>query len=279
MSNEVITSKGQLDWLTVTSVSGSMTDELKELKNAIVEDHLPSDAIGDGWKGLGYSGYNYGPLKFGRRKGDEAILIISGPLADAVGETYSIPHDRVTRVDFQVTIRLDPRNPHYASAIRNRLLNLPESANSGKILTYISSNTGDTLNFGKRSKKKFLRLYDKSKDIEGAERGEIWRYEVELKKDLAQSAMAMFNASNSRHEFIAEQVFAAFDRVGAKPPYKIDGKAVAIEVAQKVTTVDGKLGWISRCVAPVVSQLMLLGYEEEVLSSLSLKGIRYRKEK
>lgn len=277
MSNEVSTIDTGLDWLTVTTTEGDMTQGLVELAQELEWNHLPKDAIAKDWSGLGYRGRSYEGLRFGRRASDEAILILSGSLAREVGFTYTVDHTRVTRADFQVTVALDEPDPDIARKTYTRYRNLTESEKSDRMYTYISSNTGDTLNVGKRSRSKYLRFYDKSTWFTGSDLGSIWRYEAEFKQGVAKRAMEMFNESKDRHTFIAEQVFGAFQKAGIEPMYKIGNKPASLEVANKVTTVDSKIGWLSRCVAPVVTQLIHLGYEEEVLRSLKLKGV-YRAE-
>ena len=273
MTNETKVHSAGLDWLTITTVSGEATDVLVETAREIVHTEMPADAIPDDWKAMGYTGQSYGPLKLGRRGIDEAILILSGHLADVVGETYTVPHDRVTRADFQVTVVLDEPNPFLAYNTKKAIENLTTARTDGKLWTYISSATGDTLSIGKRGRNRYIRFYDKSKDYTPSERGTYWRYEVELRRDTAKQAMRMMYEASDRHEFIAGQVFSSFQRRGIEPRFSIKETPSAIEVGQVVTTADAKISWLSRCVAPVVTQLIDLGYEEQVIRSLKLRGI------
>ena len=262
-----------IDWLTVTTTQGDQTQSLLELARELEETQLPENAIAEDWRGLGYRGRSYEGLRVGQRAGGEAILILSGDLAKRVGETYTVDSSRVTRADFQVTVVLPEPDPLIAQRTYLEYKKLTDSEKSGRMYTYISSSTGDTLNVGKRSRNKYLRFYDKSSWFNGAPLGTYWRYEVELKKAVAKEAMRMFNEAENRHVFIGEQVWGAFEKKGIEPRFSVDNRPTSIQVGQNVTTADSKIAWLSRCVAPVVTQLIHLGYEEEVLRSLKLRGV------
>ena len=262
-----------LDWLTVTEVEGSASETLIDTVRDIVYKHMPDDVIPKDWSAMGYKGQNYGQLKYGRRKADEAILILSGSLAEQVGVTYHIPSKRVTRADFQVTVAPSVPDPEVARRLHTEHLSLTTPRNEGKLWTYISSTTGDTFSLGKRGSNRYLRLYDKSKDMQPCDRGTYWRYEVEFKGQTAKTAMDLLNQATDRYTFIGSQVFQAFERRGVIPSYNIDTTIDMIEVSQAVTTADTKLRWLSRCVAPVVTQLINMGYEKQVIASLKLRGV------
>jgi len=262
-----------LDWLTVTTVEGSHTDSLIATSRDIVSRMLPENVIPKDWRAMGYVGQNYGQLKFGRRKADESILILSGSLAEEVGVTYHVPPERVTRADFQVTVAPEVPDPNVAHRLHTKHQSLTTATTGSILWTYISSATGDTFSMGKRGRNKYLRLYDKSKDYSPDSPGSYWRYELELKGATAKKGMELLYAADDRYDFIAAQVFNAFEQRGVRPAFSVDTDIVAMEVAQKVTTADTKIAWLSRCVAPVVTQLVNLGYEEQVLKSLRLRGV------
>lgn len=262
-----------LDWLTVTSVTGDGTDSLLDTARKIVSEKFPDDALPKPWISMGYTGANYGPMKYGRRGIEEAILILSGDLAEEVSRMVTVPHERVTRADFQVTVALVEPDPMVAARVHRTQSDLTVQGESGKLWTYISSYSGDTISFGKRGSARYLRLYDKSHEFKPLERGSAWRYELELRGNTAKEGVRQYNESSQRQEWIASQVFQAFVRSGVPPVFKADAQISAIEVKYEVTTIDAKLGWLARCVAPVVTQLINLGYEEQVLNSIKLSGV------
>jgi len=72
---------------------------------------------------------------------------------------------------------------------------------------------------------------------------------------------------------IASVIWGEFDSVNFPPIYNRGDKVNAMEVGVKLKTAEGQLKWLEKCVSPVVGQLMLLGYEDEVLNSLKLQGL------
>ena len=80
-------------------------------------------------------------------------------------------------------------------------------------------------------------------------------------------------AGETRYARIARMVWDEFERKQVQPLFDPSVGMVAMETGTKVSTPDTKLGWLERCVAPVVTQLVALGYEEQVLTSLKLRGI------
>ena len=266
-----------VDWLTVTTVAGQESARMLETARAFVLEAYPNEALPEAWSAMGYKGQSYGALKYGRRKQDEAILILSSGLADKFGIRFRIPPDRVTRCDLQVTVALDEPDPYVAYKLYQALTRQVENGNLTTRLKYISSGTGDTLYIGSRSSELSLRLYDKSKDYPGMDRGLAWRSEVEYKRGRAKSVYRSIESARARYTRIATHVFDEFQRKGVSPLFDKGEPNVAMETQVKVSTPDTKLSWLERCVAPVVTQLVTLGYEEEVIRSLKLAGV-YRRE-
>lgn len=267
-----------LDWLTVTTVKGHQSAQMLATIREFVEAEYPLDSIPDDWKGLGYTGQKVGEIKYGRRNVDEAILIMSGKTSDKFSVRFKVPAERVTRCDVQVTIALDRPDSMLAYKLYTDLMRLTKQQKSGKVYKYISSNSGDTLYAGKRSSDVYLRLYDKSRDSGINQLGSIWRYEIEFKRGRAKSVYKAIESSEMRYSAIARLVWDEFRKRGIDPEFDPSHPIVAIETGTKVSTPDSKLGWLERCVAPVVTQLVNLGYEREVIRCLKLRGIYIKDE-
>lgn len=266
-----------LDWLTVTQVSGTQSEAMLDTIRQYIADNYPADAIPKSWRAMGYQGQNYGQLKFGRRKADESIMILSGSEAERFGVNFRIPEDRVTRIDLQVTLALGKPMPMMAHNMYRRLIGEAKTKGHSAKVVYHSSEKGDTITVGSRGSATFLRLYDKSADYNVEPTGSIWRYEVEFKQSRAKSATREVQQAISRYEKIAARVWAEFNSRGIAPHFRPQDRMSAMEAGVKISTPDTKLGWLERCVAPVVTQLIQMGYEREVINSLRLRGI-YRKE-
>lgn len=269
---DTIVSSG-FDWLTVTEVEGEFAKKLYDAAIKIeahvtAEGHKRKD-----WAAMGYQGFGTGALKYGERGTNEAIMILTGSLAEKMAFTPNIRASRVTRVDVQVTVRFDPPLALLASSIHKVL----EKAYAGKrrkpFLSLLQDQTGDTLYIGKRNAEISLRFYDKSARMMEKNLGTCWRYEVQYRREAAKRAVRKIKAAPNPNLTAIGLVAAEFEKRKVSARFGAGRMVTAIEVGRTVTTEDGQIAWLEKCVAPVVAQLCFLGYEEQVINALSLRAI------
>lgn len=261
-----------VDWITVTETNGDATDDLLAVAYDIKQNHIPKDVIPSTWGMSGYSGQQYGQLKTGTRGDGEGILIMSGALAREAYPPLVMDWDRVTRIDLQVTVGLHHQDDRIARRYHRELQDLGDSKKSGKIWKYISSPSGDTLYFGKRTHNRYLRFYDKSCDYGMSEPGWAWRYEVEYKKNEARRIAKTVSYMKDPYVEISSLVWQAFKSVNFEPMYNSKNRVSVMDVGLSYKTPTSQLKWLEKCVSPVVMQLMTLGYEQAVIDSLGLKS-------
>ena len=135
----------------------------------------------------------------------------------------------------------------------------------------VSSATGDTLYHGKRGNSVYMRFYDKSLDLNAAGLGYCWRYEVEYRKKAARNIAKTVAYSKEPYADIASLVWSQFNKAGFPPAYHKGSEIRVMEVGAKYKTPEGQVRWLERNVAPVITQLVSLGYEEQVIYSLGLQ--------
>lgn len=268
-----------IDWLTATATDKEGSELLVEMFNIVSRETYGPDEFPEDWYFQGYRGTAYKDIKCGVRLHHEAILIISGGMSDLWAMGLEAQEINVTRLDLQVTIKMSRPDPGKAHDIYRVLASERAEGKNTSNLRYISSPSGDTLYVGSRKSALMLRFYDKRKDIPNAEPGEYWRYEVEFKKGKAQNAYKRFLGAETKDSWIASQVWEEFNARGVWPSYTSDTEVVAIEEGIRVTSLGGKLSWLSRCVSPVVAQLLALGHDDAVLSALKLSHIGTSKER
>lgn len=272
-----IVSKG-LDWKTVTATTHEESAYLMEQFKVIKElRHIPDQDVKK-WSGMGYKGRSFTGAACGVRNGDEAILVLSGAVASETFHPAEVTPGKVTRLDFQVTVELRQPDPNYAHRMYVMLDDLQTLGGVKRNLKYIRSATGETLYVGNRKSAAMLRLYDKSIDLGNPELGAYWRYEIEFKKEAALRAWKLFHVKQFDDEYLASVVWNEFDRRGIAPRFDAGSRVSTIEVGAKISSAEGQLSWMRRCVAPVVVQLVNLGYEEEVLRAIKLKHMFNRRE-
>ncbi len=266
-----------LDWITATSTNDEGSLLLMEMFHVVSRETYGADEFPQDWYFQGYVGTAYPGVKCGVRNQTEAILVMSGAVGNLWAMGLEAQNVKVTRIDMQVTVKLSTPNAFLAHDIYRSLADTHEKGVHAPNLRYISSPTGDTLYVGSRKSSLMLRFYDKRKDIPGARPGEYWRYEVEFKKGRAKGAYNKFLAAEFKDSYIASQVWEEFNSRGVWPSFRSDDEVIAIEEGIKVTSLGGKLSWLSRCVSPVIVQLLALGHDEAVLSALKLSHIIPRK--
>ena len=266
-----------IDWMTQTAVdeekSAFLMTRFKQLQVELGID--PSEV--KPWQGMGYKGWRFEGAACGVRSGNEAILILSGHIAKITTNPIPEVTGKVTRLDFQVTVELSEPDPMYAQRCYTVMDDLQIMGGRKRAIKLIKSTTGSTLYVGGRGSSVLLRLYDKSYQLGSPELGKYWRYEVEFKRDSAMRAWKLFHVKHLDDEYLTAVVWNEFDRRGLSPRFKAGLRVSAIEVGARMSSVEGQLGWLRRCVAPVVVQLINLGYEEEGLKSIKLKHMFNRK--
>jgi len=179
----------------------------------------------------------------------------------------------VKRLDLQVSVGLRVPDRDLARRLYHDYRRRHHDTANTKPATYMSSITGDTLGIGNRSKEVFLRLYDKSGESKLGELGSIWRYEVEYKRGVAGRVYKELMSAKDKYTYIAGKVYAEYEKRSVEPLFSPDSVEVAMESKYEVTTAETKLAWLERCVAPVVTQLVNLGYEDEVVRNLKRRGV------
>jgi len=262
-----------MDWITYVTTERRHTKDLMLFASSSAKGQEQSNVSSEYWKGLGYAGSKLGSFRWGERNGHEGIMIISGGSAIAGLAFAALGIGRPTRVDLQVTIRCTPPNHSVATRVYSDLENINKSRQRKRYIKLISSSTGDTVYVGKRTSKVMLRLYDKTHSVMQGQTGLYWRYEVEYKSRAAVKVLESLTTANDLMALCLSQVFAEYVKRDVQPRFSTRSVVDAIEVGMEVSTKDSKLRWLEKCVAPVVTQLCIAGYEEQVLHSLKLRDV------
>jgi len=266
---------GGMDWITFTTTEGAATNNALTAARAIIYDHFGADVAVNDWQGMGYKGFQFGPVRYGERNGNESITIISGPYSSLLMGKGILDAGRVTRLDTQVTVLLGEPQPEIASMAYRSLTRANQHSAKPRYVKLIKSNDGDTCYLGRRTGGVMLRLYDKSKDCGDDRPGAIWRLEVEYKKGASRTAYNRLEGEKDLLGICVGLTLAEFSKRGLVPNVNPENQISAIQVGAKIKTPEGQLDWLCKCVAPVVSQLVLAGYEREVFYALNLRGVAH----
>lgn len=272
-----------IDWLTLTG----KTDRGEERVGGMDIWQYFSKATKE-WSGNGYKGY-FCPetkIRYGirnRKDGNvEEMIVSSGRESAGLAEFIyrSGTYLKATRCDIQSTVFLDTKDVGVALRGYEMLSHLSGEGikpAGARQFSLVRSGRGDTLYVGSRgSKTKLFRLYDKGGE-EGEGVGQRWRQEVQFNRKYAESALRKYTEVMFDADLISDITVSQFvDGCGFSLTRESKGgEATEIEKrADKETDYEQKLGWLRRCVRPVVRYLAQEGLESEVKDALGIQEKR-----
>lgn len=263
------------DWVTQTAVNPEDSYKIVSWANHFVNQGYCGDLECIPWKAGGYHGYQRAGVKAGVRQPDEAIVVISGDLANRAVKRLPLGSTRVTRIDLQVTLKLKRENPSVAREIYDSGEQLYSGNGVPPYTKLIRSPGGDTVYVGKRTSPICTRVYDASHKYPGSLLGSHWRVEVEYKRNHAQECYRRLHLDGDPGSFALRQVCAEVQKRNIPLP-KFSGTVInAIASKTTITTPEQKLEWLRKTVAPCVANLIGLGYESTVREALGLRELTY----
>jgi len=252
-----------VDALTITStgLEGKMSVDLVLHS---LEDYIATQQVKT-FRFQGAEGKAWGSARYATKwdKGKRqlwAILMITGEQSkEALREALKVKDVKVTRVDLCVDV--------FMSEVVEKLARKLYDTYKGKSeVKLVESLTGDTFYCGSRQSESMVRIYDKSAEY-GEERGRVWRFEVEIKKELANLTVQTLEKEGQR--VIGELVWSTMRDKGLPTP-AIPDKVRIERSSTGIITHERKIAWLSRQVRPTVDYLKRIGKEAEAREALQL---------
>lgn len=244
-----------VDWLTLTTKESSRGVEWHECFSACAAQE---QAKGHKWQNarrMMYGGESCGGLFWG--KSDQGwMVVLSSDAAQTYGALFEPDAVHCTRIDLQVTIELSDPAPTLLESYYDHVV-LHKTSNGRPVKYTLIKDTegGSCLYVGARSSMLYGRLYDKGVEEKSAGPGRVLRYELEVKGDFADQAVAMiWGASNDigvlmylvRDFFEKRRIPATFQA----PP--LNEKFVSVPRSQDDIQ---SIKWLAGPVASVVARL------------------------
>lgn len=255
-----------VDYLTVTTKTDKESAILIDTLYRAIGSEFLTHSRSSAWRFMGYAGKSYEGLRYGLR-GEEAIVMLSGPLCSQLWGTIAPKRGRCTRIDIQVTTYLALDKLNVAKVAFNDARSF-----AGAQSAFVENNHGgQTCYLGSRNSRIYARLYDKGAE-QKEDPGWKWRYEVEVKKPLSEELITHLLTSKDPQNFIVNYVYTFFVSRGIIPLFPgniVDG---AIEVGGNVMSEEKSLLWLSSQVRPTIGRLIIAGREKEVRDALGLPG-------
>lgn len=262
-----------IDYFTATTenqVAASQFLAIAEIERSV------QSSFGDFPKAIqfhGYSGWRVKTCQYAQNQAGKVHFSLFGATATDHWFKYNkVVGHTVKRLDLAVTIELaHPRNLAklgYAEKLGPRSVGVLRNT---KKTIFLNDDGGATLYVGKRGGERFGRIYDKGVQAGVDSPGRLWRFEAEFRRHVAQAVFNTIARDNDPWRLIPAIVFDHFRKRGITPPFERGIRTYILERYTRVTDPETKLAWLSRSVAPCITQLMLAGFSEEVYNALGLQ--------
>jgi DNA relaxase NicK len=223
---------------------------------------------------MGYEGVLCGGSFAGVRD-DGYIVTITGERAQAgFNAVYrDLPH--VSRLDVQCTLKTSDGGPSTAINARNAVAaaNTKLSAAAQRNATLIEDlKGGATCYVCSKKSEQFARIYNKDAESGEERYKNCWRYEVQLKNNLATQAATLFRLS----EYAQPNQAAIFVRQwlrkrGIAVPWQAEAELHALPSETNTPSdIEARLRWLREQVRPALRRLIKLGLRDSILEALDL---------
>ena len=265
--NPVKVLRSAVDYLTITTKEGRASAALIQSLYALKDREFWFKERNKAWSFMGYRGRAYEGIRYGIR-GDEAIVMLSGPQAGTMWSEIARKRQRCTRIDLAVTIDLACQD----MGVGKRAYEQAVKFWSGKSSQVMNSRGGTTVYLGSRTSDYMGRLYDKGAES-GLPSGWVWRYEIEIKKKVAEGLLNRMLDTGDVGNWIADYVWSWYSARGVTPIFGGRNTDSAIEISASIPSDEKSLSWLSSQVKPTVKRLLVNGKLAEVKEALGLPSV------
>jgi len=245
-----------IDWITLTFSDPHRASDWQEaFVTVAVEEQQRGHKWGDA-RFFGYVGQSCGHIFYGKRQ-DGALVRLSSALAESHGHLFSPDAVHCTRIDIQATVELATAAPHLLERLYENATMGPK--NVGRPVAYgliLNSDGSRTLYVGKRTSERFGRIYDKGMEMALGEPGKLLRFEMEIKGDLADQAVAMLYGGASPDSMVLRMLQDFFEQRNVPVLWNAAQLDASFKAPRLTVDDASSIKWLSGPVARTVSRLM-----------------------
>jgi hypothetical protein len=263
-----------VDYLTITTVTLEHRKLLRTIYDTLAQGFIAAkEEVQKPFRFKGYKGYRCGPVQWGHRQ-DSDILMVAGELANDVSAENDLSPHRVRRLDLQVTIRMNEAAPRLISEAYEKLTTSDDDDRiKCSSLLLQNSKGGETLYLGARTSDRTARLYDKGVQAGIAKKGILYRYELELKRNVSQAHWDSLRATDHDQAVIIAWVWKHFKDRGVTPVFDSVSSIISVEYNGRTTGIDKSLLWLENSVRPTVKKVLLAERGQDLADAMGVAFI------
>lgn len=266
------------DWLSMSAHSPGNVSALFDWADDVFSREVDCGNEVHPWSTHGFTGSRVGEVAVAS-SGGTTIVAVSGAAAYAHFPALIGYADNVSRYDGQVTVRApDGRGAIIGGALSAIKRPVGRRGRKLKWSHRIDSDYGETVYLGSRLSDWYGRVYNKGVQSPSEEYAGCWRYEVELKGELAVYAAQWVSRQVSYFEANSALVAHGYVSRGVTPCYDAGDAAVDMAPCSRQTTDEGRMKYLRLCIRPMVAKLLQRRTREELRRVLGLSEELYLRE-
>ena len=244
-----------IDWMTITTKDTKRFEEWTEAFALVASEEK---ARGHKWGSahiLGYKGESCGHAFLGKRT-DGAMVRLTSSAAQTYGHLFSPEACHVTRIDLQVTVQFDYPAQNFLKRAYDHARVQPVKNGRPPVYSLLENSLGgSTIYVGSRSSMRYGRIYDKGEESGTELPGRMFRWELEIKDQLADQAVQMLAYSANPERQLLALVGSFFDERALPVTWSIPRDEERFSLPRILPDDAGSLKWLNGPVATVVARL------------------------
>lgn len=272
VDNSVTGLTAGVDYITAVARDKGLHEAMWSEARKLLDDEVfaGNRIVERGWRGM--TGFQAGQITVMEKRGSYVMVQLRSELAAAQWRRMMKVSDHVTRLDLQVTVELAHQEIDLGDIVYNHVKNIQADLHSSVEYSIIANTKGGTTVYtGSRQSSRFGRLYDKGAQM-GKPAGKIWRYEMELKKPVADKAAGnLLNIEQPEAVVIAATVHRWFEQRGMMPVFKATDSYITMEIPKVPTDDDRTLKWMREQVSAPFRRLVDKGYASTLTEILGVE--------
>lgn len=249
-----------LDWLTLTAPAKSdAAVELASWCNAQQEiEHAQGEKAVD-TSPQGYKGRRCGSTFFGVGRYGWLFQISGVKSNDALNLCKGLPNDfKCTRTDYRTDQRFNETDRRFTDRMR-RIIRSSEKREGAKeavaIVHHEDFRRGCSLLVGSRSSGSYLRIYDKYSESGYQTIENLWRFELETKKELSKNSWPQLLACDDVPQLCRSVVSRKMKAHGLPVPFSVEAPELRLASQQRKTNDQRRVEWFLYQVLPTVDKI------------------------